>query len=570
MATLAAVGLARNRIVIDERAYRRWIEGVEKSRVNAGEMQKAISRFLYQPLVSIVMPVFNPAAEHLERAIASVQNQVYKHWELCICDDGSTAPHVRACLESLAQYDPRIRMVYAEKNQGISAASNLALSLAGGELVGLLDHDDELAPDALFAVVLLLQSHRDADVIYSDEDKLDRSGRRCDPFFKPDWSPEYLLSCMYTCHFSVYRKPVIDAAGGFRKGFEGSQDYDLMLRVSERTGKIFHVPRVLYHWRKAIGSTAASASSKSPSSGAGKRALEEHMERRGISAEVIEQSPNRYRVRPALRGTPLVSIIIPTKDRIELLRNCIASIERKTNYQNYEVLVADNDSVEPKSKIYLSSLSHQIVSIPGPFNFSRINNVAAEHAKGEYLVLLNNDTRVITPDWIGAMLEWCQQPEIGIVGARLLFPSGAIQHAGVILGIGGAAGHCYHGLPRRHQGYFYSLSLVRNYSAVTAACLMIHRRVFEEVKGLNEALPVNYGDVDLCLRVREAGYRIVYTPYAELYHYESATRVSQPDSRDISVLQQHWDGRLSGDPYYNPNLSLQHDYQLDSRSKSEL
>jgi GT2 family glycosyltransferase len=469
-------------------------------------------------------------------------------------------------LETFAGRDPRIKVSFLPRNSGISIASNTALALATGQYVGLLDHDDELAPDALFQVVQLLQTHPEADVIYSDEDKLDSRGRRCDPFFKPDWSPEYLLACMYTCHLSVYRRAVLEAVGGFRPGFEGSQDYDLMLRVTERTQNIFHIPRVLYHWRKHSGSTAASALAKRPSSDAGRRALEEHMQRRGIEAVVINDEPSRYRVRPRLCGTPKISVIIPIKDKVPLLQRCLQSIETKTQYGNYEIIVADNGSVEPPTREYLARLRHRVVSVPGPFNFSRINNVAVQHATGDYLLFLNNDTEVISGEWLTAMLEVCQWPEIGIVGAKLLFPNDTVQHAGVLLGIGGVgvAGHCSLYLPASHRGYFDSVSRTRNYSAVTAACMMIRRSVFEQVGGFYEDLPTAYGDVDLCLRVRNAGYRIVYTPYTKLYHYESSSRGYGIDPHDVAIMKGRWGAALTSDPFYNPNLSLARDYKLEA------
>jgi GT2 family glycosyltransferase len=551
------------RLVLSTAEYHQWINLREEPARDFDRMRADMAAFTYKPLISIVMPVFNTPLEFLEKAIRSVQGQLYDKWELCVCDDGSTAPHVRSCLEAWMQQDQRIKVTFASKNGGISAASNAALTLATGEYVGLLDHDDELTPDALYEVVRLLQEHPQADVVYSDEDKLELDGARSDPFFKPDWSPEYLLACMYTCHFGVYRKALVDVIGGFRLGFEGSQDYDLMLRMTERTQKIFHIPRILYHWRKVSGSTAAFALAKSSSSDAGRRALEEHMQRRGIEAVVVNDAPNRYRVRPRLLGNPKVSIIIPTKDKVPLLRRCLESIERKTDYGNYEVIVVDNGSVESATKAFLATVQHRVIQAPGPFNFSRINNAAVQQASGEYLLFLNNDTEVISPEWLVAMLEFCQLPEIGIVGAKLLFPNDTVQHAGVVLGLGGVAGHCFLGAKSRDRGYFDLLFRTRNVSAVTAACMMIRRTVFDEVGRFDEELPVAFGDVDLCLQVRNAGYRIVYTPYAMLYHYESASRGYGVASRDIAAMKQRW-GDMQNDPFYNPNLSLKRSgYKLD-------
>ena len=557
--------LSGRRLVTSTKEYWQWIELKEQPGADPDLIREELAAFRYRPLVSIVVPVFNPPLKYLEKAIASVRAQLYTDWELCICDDASTAPQVRPCLEAHAREDRRIKVVFSSPNGGISAASNAALALATGEYVGLLDHDDELTPDALFHVVKLLQDHPEADVIYSDEDKLDPLGRRCDPFFKPDWSPEYLLALMYTCHFGVYRRKIMTDIGGFRCGFDGSQDYDLMLRMTERTQRVFHIPQILYHWRKLPGSTAASASGKSFSSAAGQRALEDHLQRRGIEAVVINDEPNRYRVRPRIPGRPKVSIIIPTKDKVSFLDRCLQSIESKTEYENYEVIVADNNSVEPATAKFLAGLRHRVVSVQEPFNFSLINNVAVKHATGEYLLFLNNDTEVISPGWLTAMLEFCQFPEIGIVGAKLLFPNNRIQHAGVILGYGGVAGHCFLRAPASSCGYFDSLSRIRNFSAVTAACLMIRRNLFEEVGRFDEKYPVAFGDVDLCLRVRNAGYRIVYTPYAVLYHYESASRGHGIDLQDIARMKMRWGAELPRDPFYNPNLSLAFfkDYRLN-------
>ncbi|MFB3916102.1 MAG: glycosyltransferase [Terriglobales bacterium] len=560
---LAARLQKRFRSFIEPEQYALWIERHEKPAQDPLKIRAAIAKFHYRPLISIVMPVYNTAPVLLEKAIASVTAQLYENWELCLCDDASTAQHIRPYLEQRAAEDPRIKVHFSERNEGISGASNRALELAQGEFVGLLDHDDELSPDALYHVLGLLQLHPEADIIYSDEDKLEPDGRRSDPFFKPDWSPEYLLACMYTCHFGVYRKQVLDEIGGFRHGFEGSQDYDLMLRATERTQRVFHIPKVLYHWRKWEGSTAAAASAKSFSSEAGRRALVEHMQRRGIQAEVICDRANRYRVQPAIIGEPLVSIIIPTKDRIGLLSRCIRSIEERTSYPNYEIVVIDNNSNEPSTIKYLAELRHRVVPLREAFNFSRINNFGVRHANGNYLLFLNNDVSVISPGWLTAMLEYCQFPEIGAVGAKLYYPNRTIQHGGVILGLGGVAGHAFKRFPWWHRGYFDSLSRVKNYSAVTAACMMVRRDVFEQVGGFDENLSVAFNDVDFCLRVREAGFRVVWTPYAELFHYESASRGFDLDTHEVRYMQKRWGRKLTEDPYYNPNLTLKHeDYRI--------
>ncbi len=500
--------------------------------------------------------MYNPLPAYLERAIQSVQAQYYPNWELCICDDGSHAAHVRPVLERYCASDARIKAAFAERNQGISAASNRALQMATGEFVGFLDHDDELSPAALYEVARLLQQHREADAIYSDEDKLESDGRRSDPFFKPDWSPEYLLSLNYACHFAVYRRALMEAVGGLRTEFDGSQDYDLLLRVTEKTPNVFHVPEVLYHWRKVGGSTASLAAAKGYSSDAGKKALQQHLERCGIKGRVENaQVANRYRVRPELPGTPLVSVIIPTRDTLQVLKRCLRSIESKTTYSHYEILIIDNGSCHQQTQRFLRSLRHKVLSLTEPFNFSRLNNFGAAHAKGDFLLFLNNDTEVVSPDWITAMLEVCHLPGVGAAGAKLFYPGGTIQHAGVVLGIGPIAGHSHKHFPGRSRGYFDSLACIRNYSAVSAACMMVRREAFDSVGGFDENLKVAFNDVDFCIRLRRQGYRIAWTPYAQLIHHESATRGFALDQQEVKLMRERWGTLLENDPYYSPHLT---------------
>jgi O-antigen biosynthesis protein len=510
----------------------------------------------YSPKFSIILPVYNTPAEYLEKAIQSVQAQYYPNWELCICDDGSDAEHIRPFLERYHRDNARIQVVFSDRNQGISAASNRALQMATGEFLGFLDHDDELSPAALFEVARLLQQHSDADVIYSDEDKLERSGRRSDPFFKPDWSPEYLLSLNYACHFGVYRRARVEEVGGLRAELDGSQDYDLLLRVVEKTEKVFHIPEVLYHWRKAGGSTARLAGAKDYSTDAGQRALQQHLERCRIRGTVVNTGvANRYRVRPELAAKPLVSVIIPTRDGLEVLKRCLRSIESKTSYPHYEILIIDNGSCRPETQLFLQSLRHKVLSLPEPFNFSRLNNFGATHARGAFLLFMNNDTEVISPEWMTAMLEVCHLPGVGVAGAKLYYPGGTIQHAGVVLGIGQVAGHSHKHFPARNRGYFDSLSCIRNYSAVSAACMMVRREAFDSVGGFDENLKVAFNDVDLCLRLRRQGVRIAWTPYAELVHHESATRGFALDPQEVELMRKRWGPILAEDPYYSPNLT---------------
>jgi GT2 family glycosyltransferase/SAM-dependent methyltransferase len=541
-------------------AYQWWIRIHEQPSPAADVIDHNIRQFRYRPKISLVMPVYNTPREYLENAINSVRNQTYKDWELCICDDGSTQAHIHPYLNECSRRDPRIRVTFSESNQGISAASNAALQMATGEFVGLVDHDDELNPMALYEVVKLLQEHPEADIIYSDEDKLEDDGRRSEPFFKPDWSPEYLLSINYVCHFGLYRKQWVDAVGGFRSAFDGSQDYDLVLRIVEKTQNVFHIPQILYHWRKAQGSSASTDGAKDYSLNAGQKALQEHMDRRGIAAEVLNHwLPNRYRVRPTIIGQPLVSIIIPTKDGLSVLQRCVHSIESKTTYSNYEILIIDNGSTQAETLEFFRTLSHRVISLPEVFNFSRLNNVASQQAKGSYFLFLNNDTEVISPEWLSAMLELCQDKDVGIVGAKLYYPDGTIQHGGVVVGLGGVAGHSHKRFPGTSRGYFDSLVCIRNYSAVTAACMLVRRDVFEAVGGFDEDLRVAFNDVDFCMRVRQKGFRIVWTPYAELFHHESATRGYALDAKEIEFMKKRWDALLLEDPYYSPNLTLDHE-----------
>jgi GT2 family glycosyltransferase len=557
MSMLARLSKTSSRKAYD---YGKWLQIQESTDWNPDVVKAALVGFHYRPTISILMPVHDASEEHLKSAIESVSRQIYDAWELCICDDASTKDYVQPFLQSLSKQDARIKVAISEHSGGISTATNCALDLATGEFVGLLDHDDELSPMALYETVKLLQEHPEADYIYSDEDKLEADGGHSEPFFKPDWSPEYMLCCMYTCHFSVYRRSQVVGVGGLRSQFDGSQDYDLALRVSERTKNIFHLPKILYHWRKTPSSTASSGDAKDYTTVAGLNALKEHAQRIGRAAKVTSTGiPNRFRVQPEIIGEPLVSIIIPTKDRIPVLKRCLESLEAKTTYPNYEVLIVNNNSTRPGTEKFLRSLHHRVISFNEPFNYSRINNFAVREARGGFLVFLNNDTEVISPGWLQAMLEFCQLPDVGVVGAKLYYPNGKVQHAGVVLGIGGVAGHSHKFFSNKSRGYFDSLVCVRNYSAVTAACMMVRRDIFGFVDGFDEQLRVAFNDVDFCLRVREKGFRIVWTPYAELFHHESTTRGSALDASEIERMKRRWGNSLLRDPYYNPNLTLRYE-----------
>jgi len=544
--------------------YEIWIDINYLSKKDINKMKEQIRKFKYRPKISIVMPVYNVEKIWLKKAVKSVFDQIYENWELCIVDDASTEKHIKRVLSKYIKNE-KVKIKFLKKNIGISGASNEALSLATGEFVGFLDDDDELSIDALFEIVKLLNRNPHADLIYSDEDKLNSEGKRVEPFFKPDWSPDLLLSYNYICHFSVYRKKIINKVEGFRSGFEGSQDYDLLLRFTEKTDKIFHIPKILYHWRKLEGSTASTHKEKIAHVENSIKAIQDAMSRRGIEG-VVEKGINfnqfeSYRVRRKLRNTPLVSIIIPTKDMVSFLQKNLKSVEEKTEYKNYEIIIVDNQSMKKETRAFFSAVSKKdyinVIKYKDEYNFSKINNFAVSQAKGIHILFLNDDTEVISPGWMTSMLEHSMRKEVGAVGAKLVYPDNTIQHAGTILGLGGVAAHSHKNFSVNSNGYFGSLNTIRNYSAVTAACMMMRKKVFEEVGGFNEKdLPVAFNDVDLCLRMREKGYLIVYTPYAVLYHYESKSRGYDLNPNEILFMKNKWNKILPSDPYYNPNLTL--------------
>jgi GT2 family glycosyltransferase len=553
------------------RDYAAWVrEFSTPSAEDLAAMAAASQRFERQPTVSFITPVYNTAEPYLRAMIESVRAQAYPRWELCLADDASTAPHVRGVLEEYAARDPRIKVAWRETNGHISAASNTALGLASGEYVALLDHDDAIPPDALYWVVRTLNEHPESALLYSDEDKLDFDGVRIMPYFKSDWNYDLFLSHNLITHLGVYRTDIVRRIGGFREGFEGAQDYDLALRFIEAVepSQIRHIPRVLYHWRMLRGSTSVGAGEKDYAAERARLAIEEHLARIGIAAEVEtipEMAVQRVRYRlpdPA----PLASIIIPTRNGQKLVRQCIESIKDKTTYAPYEILLVDNGSDERASLAYFHALRDagtvRLLVDPRPFNFSRLNNEAAAEARGEFLVFLNNDVEVITPDWLSELVSHAQRPAIGAVGARLWYPNDTIQHAGLVL-VAGLAAHAHHGKRRGDHGYFSRASIIQSLSAVTAACVCMRKAVFEEIGGFDETLAVAFNDVDLCLRIQAAGYRNLYTPFAELYHHESATRGYEdtPEKlkrfqKEADILRARWMPVLLNDPYYNPNLTL--------------
>jgi glycosyltransferase involved in cell wall biosynthesis len=551
--------------------YGEWLRRF--GQVNAFGLRRDLRLLLRQPLISILLPVYNPPLTLLEAAIDSVRSQIYPRWELCIADDASTDPAVRPFLEKIAASDARIKLTFRNRNGHISACSNSALEMASGEWCALLDQDDAFAENALALVALEIDRHPDAGLIYSDEDKIDEDGVRSNPFFKPDWNPELFLGQNYINHLGCYRADLLREIGGFREGFEGSQDYDLALRCVERlrSEQIRHIPRILYHWRMVTGSLAAVVDAKPYAREAARRAIADHVNRRGTPGTVTacpENNESHRFIHAVPQPAPLVSIIIPTRDRVRLLKRCIESLRAVTDYQPFEIVVTDNGSVEPETLAFLRDAevddSIRVLTESGPFNYSRLNNCAATQARGEILVFLNNDTEIDDPGWLTEMVSHAARAEVGAVGARLWFPDGTLQHGGVILGLGGVAGHALPHIPHGHPGYFNRALLQQNYSAVTGACMAMRKVVFEELGGFDEEnLGVSFNDIDLCLRLIQRGYRIVWTPYANLIHHESASRGHQRTTeeqkefeRAVEFMQTRWGAQLLGDPFYNPNLSL--------------
>jgi glycosyltransferase involved in cell wall biosynthesis len=529
-----------------------------------------IQTFARTPVISVLLPTYNPRADWLVEAIESVRKQIYPHWELCIADDASTDQGIRPLLARYAHDDARVKVVYRELNGHISAASNTALQIATGDWIALLDHDDILNEHALFWVVDAINRYPEVRLIYSDEDKLDPSGKRFQPYFKSDWNLDLLYSQNMVSHLSVYHAGLIREIGGFREGLEGAQDYDLVLRSLEhlKANQIHHIPRILYHWRSHPDSTAQSVNVKPYSIRAGERALNEHFYRQGVSAKA-EFDRIGYHVRYALPAdAPLVSLIILTRNGLQLMRSCISSILEKTTYPNFEILVVDNGSDDPETLAYLEELPTngriQVVGNNRDFNYSALNNSAVKMARGEVIGLLNNDLEVISPDWLSEMVSHALRANVGVVGARLWYPDDTLQHGGILLGGRGLAHHAHYKSRRGMNGYFNRAGVVQNLLAVTGACMVVRKAIFEEVGGLNEIdLQVALSDVDFCLRVHEAGYRNIWTPYAELYHYESATRGYEdtPEKRarfekEKQYMRKRWGTLLQEDPSYNPNLAV--------------
>ena len=570
-------GALRAQIVADYRAlpapqagdYAKWLRRAEPV-VSAEQVAARLAALPRRPLLSVVMPVYQAPERWLRKALDSVLTQHYPDWELCVSDDASPSPHVRTVLQEYQQRDPRIKVVFRARNGHISESSNSALEVASGDYMVLLDHDDELHPEALLLVAETLGRHPDAQLLYSDEDKIDEDGRRFDAYFKADWNYDLFLGQNCISHLGIYALPLVREIGGFRKGLEGSQDWDLALRCIERIRpeQIVHIPRVLYHWRAIQGSTALAAGEKNYAVVAGRRAVAEHLQRTGQDGEVSILPASMMRVQRVLPApAPKVSLVIPTRDRVDLLRVCVDSILERSSYPDYEILIVDNGSVEPQTLAYFEQVGARdnvrVLPYPGEFNYSAINNFAVAQARGQVIGLVNNDIEVISADWMEEMVSHAMRPDAGAVGAMLYYPDDTIQHAGVLVGLCGVAGHIGSCQPRGSAGYFGRMLLAQQLTAVTAACLLVRKSVYDEVGGLDEQLRVAFNDVDLCLRIDAKGYRNLWTPFAELYHHESASRGLEDNpvkqarfASEVEFMRERWGDALLLDRAYNPNLSL--------------
>ena len=568
------VGAGENPLLLAN-TYARWIvEHDTLGEADRAAIRAHVASLTKRPVISIAVPVYNAEEPYLRAAIESVLGQIYPHWELCLADDASTAPHIAGVLREFSARDPRIKFVRREINGHISAATNSALDLATGEFVAFLDHDDLLANTALYEVAVELEAHPDADVVYSDSDNIDGEGRRSLPYFKTDWDPDLMLAHNMVSHLGVYRRSVVERVGRMRLGFEGSQDYDLMLRVAETSApdRIRHIPAILYHWRREAAARSFSEDALERCVVAARRAIREHLDRSETLAhiDIPPKTPAWMRVIRLLpRVRPLVSVIVPTRDAADLLARCADGVLTRTDYKPLELLIIDNDSALPETRSLFEKLSKdervRIISYPGDFNYAAINNHAVREARGDIVVLMNNDIDVCSPLWLEEMVSHALRPEVGAVGAKLIYPSGEVQHAGVLLGVGHGAGHFFHGAPRNEVGYFGFLSLTRRVSAVTAACMAVRRSVYAEVGGFDaDRFPIAFNDVDFCLRLGKSGYAVVWTPFAELYHVESATRGADTAaerqerlSRDAEQLRLVWGDQLDRDAFYNPNCALE-------------
>ena len=563
---------------IDELFYNPLVDSDYRSWLDEQDADVSYQKFKYEPLISLIIPVYNVSRELLTECLESILKQSYQNFEICLADDCSTNEDTLEVLKEYEKKYKKIKVVYREKNGHISEASNSAIDIANGEFVGLVDNDDVLHKDALYYVVQELNRDRTLDMIYTDEDKLDFDGKRCFPHFKSDFALDTFLSSNYICHFTVLRKGLVDELGGFRGEYNGAQDYDLFLRVVDKTKKISHIPKILYHWRMTKGSTSSSGSNKNYAYLAGQKALEDYFKRNKIEANVhLIGDPQMYRVEYLYSEEPSISIIIPTKDKASVLNTCLKSIYERTNYKNYEVIVIDNNSEEEETFSLLDKYKNEhdnfkYFTYKCEFNYSYLNNEAVKRASGDYVVLLNNDTEVISDDWLHDMVGYAMQKHVGCVGAKLLYPNRTIQHAGVVIGVGGIAMHANVSTGEEQYGYFGRLVSVYNWSCVTAACLMIKKSKYLEVDGLDEKLKVAYNDVDFNLKLLEKGYSQVVLPHVKLFHYESLSRGNDMRSDQIKRFKNEtdymcdkWGETLLRDKFYNDNMSYGYAFRLDRK-----
>ena len=566
------------RFQADDVDYEEWYKNHKPTMEELQRQREA--KFDYEPMISILVPVYNTPEEFLKQMIQSVRKQTYDNWELCIANANPANETVAEILRISSTKDERIKVKDVPENEGIAQNTNAVLAIATGDYIGLLDHDDLLTPDALYEVVKMINENDRPQVLYSDEDKITMDlSEHFQPHMKPDYNKDLLRSNNYITHFFVAERMLVEEVGGEDGEYNGAQDYDLILKCTERAKGIAHIPRILYHWRVHKASTADNPASKMYAFDAGKRAIEDHLKRCGEIGKVShEKDLGFYRVKYQVQGSPLISIIIPNKDQVESLDKCLRSIE-KSSYKNYEIIIVENNSTEDETFAYYKKIESdkiRIVYWSDEFNYSAINNFGVKHARGDYLLLLNNDVEVIATDWLEELTANCQRKDVGIVGARLYYPDDTIQHAGIVIGIGGVAGALFVGMPRMFTGYLHKAAIQQDLSAVTAACMMVKRSVYEELGGLEEELKVAFNDVDFCLRAREKGYLVVYDPNVELYHFESKSRGTE-DSKEkirrfqneIEYMRSHWLELLKkGDPMYNPNLTLtKWDYSLRNNQK---
>jgi GT2 family glycosyltransferase len=530
--------------------YQKWFEQHRASAQDLKRIRDEARTFASRPLISVITPVFDTPVQRLEEAVESVLAQAYENWELVLVDDGSTAIDLLRALPRIAKRDRRIVMASLGKHEGISAASNHGLALARGDWITFLDHDDVLEPDALFHIVKLLQTHPDADLIYSDEDKLADDGVEA-PLLKPDWSPDLFLSCNYLGHLTAVRREVLRKTGGLRSRFDGAQDYDLFFRVIERTNRIHHIPRVLYHWRRSENSSASSVRQKPGQLEASRLAIEDHLKRRGELAHVaVDWRTHAFCVRRELMEPRKISVIIRSCRGPESLERCIGALTAQTSYPNYEIVIVQGEDKFPESA---ARFAHRLVYLSGAARGSTAKNYAVEKTDSPWLLFLDDSIEVVEPDWLTIMAEHIQRPEVGAVGARLLNSSGAVEHAGIVVGINNIAQSAFRGSPAEHTGGNRQLQLTRNSSAVSSACMLTRRENFQQAGGFDENLSGTLADVDLCLKMRAAGYLIVYTPFVQLYWH--AAQPAKMDTTGQAIIEKRWAGLLQGDPYYNSNLS---------------